>query len=123
MAFDDEVGDFIQSTFRSIWSLELLLFLVDRAERAWSRAELVEATRSSDLIVAQSLDALVTAGVIAIDANGCARHAPASAEIAAMVEATKQLYGRSPNAVRRLIISTAGGSLAAFADAFKFRKG
>jgi hypothetical protein len=122
MAFDEDLTAFIRSTFRSVWSLELLLFLTDHADRSWSRSELVEATRSSDLIVAQSLDGLIAAGVVSITADGCVRHAPASADIAAMVESTKLLYGRSPNSVRRLIISTASGGLTAFADAFRFRK-
>ena len=122
MAFDDDVSDFIRSTFRSIWSLELLLFLADHADQSWSHAALVDATRSSDLIVSQSLDGLIAAGLVSMEADGCARHSPASADIAAMAEATKLLYNRSPNAVRRLIISAASGGLAAFADAFKFRK-
>lgn len=122
MASNQDISDFIGSTFRSIWSLELLLYLKDHADRSWSRSELVAALRASELIVSQSLDALIAAGLVSIDADGCARYSPASAAIAKMVDATSDRYRRGPGAVRRLILSSVSGGLTAFADAFKFRK-
>lgn len=122
MPSDQEVDDFIAATFRSVWSLELLLYLSKNTDKSWSRIELVSALRASELIVAQSLDALIAAGLVSIDADGCARYAPASADIAGLADATSDRYRRAPNAVRRLILSSAAGGLTAFADAFKFRK-
>jgi hypothetical protein len=122
MSSQEELTSFIRSTFRSIWSLELLLFLVGQRERCWSRSELVTALRASDLIVAQSLEALVAAGLLSIDEAGCARYSPAAADLERLTERTRELYGRSPDAVRRMIISSATGGLAAFADAFRLRK-
>ena len=119
---DDHGEAFIRSTFRSIWSLELLLFLSDNDDRAWSRDDLVSRLRGSDLIVSQSLDALVAAGLVSIDANGCARYCPASPDIGRAATDAKALYRRSPDRVRRLIIANASGGLTAFADAFRLRK-
>ena len=57
MASKDELSRFIRSSFRSVWSLELLL-LLKRERRTWTHAELVAALRASDLIVGQGLEAL-----------------------------------------------------------------
>ncbi|HEX5183450.1 MAG TPA: hypothetical protein VFW19_09900 [Allosphingosinicella sp.] len=121
MASDEEVSNFIGSSFRSVWSLELLL-LLKRAPRLWSRAELVAALRASDLIVAQGLDALAAAGLVVIDEAGNAAYRPASDGLAELAEGTESLYARSPDAVRRLIVGAIPNPLTAFADAFRLRK-
>lgn len=105
-----------------MWSLELLLLVKREEARAWSPAELVAALRGSDLIVAQSLESLLAAGLISIDEDGRARYQPASADLRSMVEAAEALYARSPDAVRRTIISASHSGLTAFADAFRIRK-
>lgn len=122
MASEEDVSDFIRSTFRSIWSLELLLYLSDHSDRSWSREDLVEALRASELIISQGLDALIVAGLVSIDADGCARFTPASDDVAELADAARERYRRSPNAVRRLIISSVSAGLTTFADAFRFRK-
>lgn len=116
------VSNFIRSSFRSVWSLELLLYLKRESDRAWSAEELVAALRGSDLIVAQSLDYLLAAGLISVDQDGCAHYQPASVHLESLVSETEALYARSPDAVRRMIISTGHGGLSAFADAFRIRK-
>jgi hypothetical protein len=118
---DEDVSDFIRSSFRSVWSLELLL-LLRREARPWPRAEIVAALRASELIVAQSLDALTAAGLVSVDEAGAATYRPASDTGAHMVDETESLYARSPDAVRRLIVGAIPNPLAAFADAFRLRK-
>lgn len=76
-----EVLSFIRATFRSVWSLELLLFLKQHPERAWAQQELVSALRGSDALVSQSIDALVAAGLITIRAEGTSHYGPASDDI------------------------------------------
>jgi hypothetical protein len=39
-----------------------------------------------------------------------------------LLEATRALYARSPDKVRRLIVAAGAGGLTAFADAFRIRK-
>ncbi len=117
-----ELTRFIRSTFRSVWSLELLCLLRKHDERAWTPAELVAALRASDLIVSQSLAALTAAGLVVVDGDGKARYQPAAGSLDSLVAAAEELYARSPDAVRRMIVSSASSDLAAFADAFRIRK-
>jgi hypothetical protein len=121
MASDDEVLRFIGSSFRSVWSLEVLL-LLKRDPRAWPPAEIVAALRASELIVAQSVEGLIAAGLVADDEAGLVAYRPASEPIADLVRQAESLYARSPDAVRRLIVGSSAAGLAAFADAFRLRK-
>ena len=68
-----EVSSFICSTFRSAWSVELLLFLKRNRERSWSHAEIVAALRGSDLVVSQGAEAMLAAGLVLIEEDGLAR--------------------------------------------------
>jgi hypothetical protein len=119
---NEQLSGFIRSSFRSVWSLELLL-LLKRNRRQWLREEIVTALRASDLVVAQSLDSLTAGGLLSVDSTGHASYSPATADIGVMADEAEAYYGRSPDAVRRLIVGAAsGGSIAAFADAFRLRK-
>ena len=62
------------------------------------------------------------AGLILVDEKGAARYAPATEQLDKLVDKTLALYARSPDKVRRMIISGASPGLSAFADAFKLRK-
>ena len=117
-----EVTSFIRATFRSVWSLELLLLLKSRGDRSWTRAEMVAGLRGSEIVVSQSVDALVAAGLVSTDEEDAARYSPASPDIGRLAEGAERMYAKSPDAVRRMIISSANGGLTAFADAFRLRK-
>ncbi len=121
MAGDEDVSRFIQSSFPSVWSLEVLL-LLRREQRGRSREELVEALRASDLVIDQALDSLVAGGLAALDKAGLARYMPASDEISVLADRTQALYAKRPDAVRRMIISASMSGLTAFVDAFRLRK-
>ena len=122
MSTPPHVSDFVRSSFRSVWALELLLHLKRTAERAWSTQDLVDAMRGSAMIVDQSLDGLMRMGLVSIDADGCARFQPATPDLAALVDQTEQLYARKPETVRRIIVSGSHKGLATFADAFRLWK-
>ena len=115
----DPVADFIRSSFRSVWSLELMLHLKRERDREWSTDELVDALRGSHLIVSQSLQSLMTAGLISIDRQGCARFRPVAADLDRLADDAERLYLRSPDAVRRMIVTHAHPGLTSFADAFR----
>ena len=117
---DDEVLRFVAASFRSVWALELLLSL-KRQPRSWSRQELVATLRASELVVSNALDALVAAGLAAIDADG-AFYQPASRDLEAYADRVEELYRTRPNSVRRAIVSAGSSSADAFADAFKLRR-
>ena len=122
MPSSQEVASFIGSTFRSVWALELLCFLREKREQSLSHAEMVSGLRGSDLVVTQSLESLAAAGLILVEEEGSARYSPASEQLDKLVDRTQALYARSPDAVRRMIISGASPGISAFADAFKLRK-
>ncbi len=122
MSADDDVTSFIRSTFRSVWSLETMLFLFRNRERAWDRGELVAALRGSVSTVGHSIELLVSAGLIETDEAGAARFQPASGDLERLAAATAEQYARTPDAVRRQIVLAANSGLAAFADAFRLRR-
>ena len=122
MPSSQEISSFIGTTFRSVWALELLCFLREHRDRELTHAEMVSGLRGSDLVVSQSLDSLVAAGLILVDDSGSARYSPATEQLDQLIVKTVTLYSRSPDKVRRMIIAGASPGLSAFADAFKLRK-
>jgi hypothetical protein len=118
---DEDVTGFISATFRSVWALEVLLFLKQAPERSWDRSELVAALRASDSVIAHSVDGLLAAG-LAVSEGGRTRYGPASVQLARLVHATEAHYAQRPDATRRLIILPRHDGLSAFADAFRLRK-
>ena len=115
-----ELAAFISHNFRSVWTLELLLFLKDHAATVWQNDSLVQALRASDAIVSTSVESLLAAGLILSDKKG-AQYAPVTEDLVELVEEAQQLYAREPHAVRRLIISSSTSGLSAFADSFRLR--
>src|SRR3546814_18841801 len=101
MASRQEVTSFIRATFRSVWSLELLLFLKNHDNRGWSRFDLVTALRGSDVIVSQSIDSLVAAGLVSTDKDGVARYSPVSQDLGRLVEGSERMYPTHPRTGRK----------------------
>lgn len=120
-AEDEGLLRFIRLTFRSVWSVELLLLLRSRPDQVWTRDQLIQSLRASDQVLSRSVDDLAGAGLIH-DENGFVHYQPEAA-IEETVTALTQLYISRPATVRRLI---AGGSaddqLTRFADAFRLRR-
>jgi hypothetical protein len=122
MPTKQDVASFIRATFRSVWALELLCFLRQNRDRSLSHSEMVAGLRGSDLVVTQSVESLSAAGLVLAETDGSARYGPASGELDALVAQAEALYAKSPDAVRRMIVSAANPSITAFADAFRLRK-
>ena len=122
MPSNQELSGFIRSTFRSVWALELLCHLRQNRDRSLSHSDMVTGLRGSDLVVAQSREALSAAGLIIADEDGSARYQPASSDLERLSEQAEALYARSPDAVRRMIVSAAAPGISAFAAAFRLRK-
>ncbi len=117
-----EVSGFISASFRSVWALELLCLLRRERHRSLNHQDMVGGLRGSDLVVTQSVASLSAAGLILIEEDGSARYAPATPELDGLVEAAEQLYSKTPDAVRRMIVSAANPGITAFADAFRLRR-
>lgn len=121
MASDEELSSFIGSSFRSVWSLEVLCHLRQSPDDAQSPAELVAALRASELVVQHSLAELAAAGLIVIGRDGGAKYAPATPQLDGLTAAAVARYAAAPNSVRRIIVRSANPDLTAFADAFRLR--
>jgi len=122
MPDSQEIEDFITATFRSVWALELLHLLQEHRDRTLSHAEMVAGLRASDVVVTQSVETLTAAGVSVVEADGGARYRPVSKNLEALADGAIGLYGKSPGAVRRLIVAAANPGITEFANAFRLRK-
>lgn len=116
-----DIAAFLRDHFKSVWALELLLFLKVRSEAGWTAEDLVAALRTSDTIVSTSLAMLVAGGLVAVDRDGRARYAPASEDLSRLVDVTQALYAKKPDRVRRAIVGLDTIGLSAFANSFRLR--
>jgi hypothetical protein len=121
MASNEELIYFIQSSFRSVWALEVVRELRDHAGVDVAPESLVTRLRASDLIVRQSLKELSAARIVQIGASGRATYAPATTELDRLVSAAIDHYAAAPASVRRAILFATNSDLAAFAEAFRLR--
>ena len=121
MPSEFEIESFIGSSFRSIWSLDLVQFLKAEPGRSFSKEELIAALRASDSVISQSIASLAAAGLVLVDQDRIRLHV-ADDRSKELIESAIQLYAKSPDKVRRLIISAASPGITAFADAFRLRK-
>lgn len=122
MPSQQEVSAFIQSTFRSVWALELLRLLRQNRDRSLTASEMVAGLRGSDLVVTQSVESLVAAGLVLVEKDGSAHYRPATPDLDILSAEVEALYTKSPDAVRRAIVAAANPGISAFADAFRLRK-
>lgn len=112
----------VGSCIASVWSLELLLLLHAQPDRFWTTSEIVAELRSSELVVTQSLQGLMNAGLVIDEGDSRVRYASASADLTAFVEKLAYEYRTRPGQVRRMIVSRSSAKLVSFSDAFLIRK-
>ena len=115
-----DIAAFLRDHFKSVWALELLLFLKEHDDESWTSEQLVAALRTSETIVSASLATLLAGGLVSDD-NGRVRYAPASNDLSRLVDVTQAMYAKKPDAVRRAIVSSSATGLSAFADSFRLR--
>ena len=122
MAEQNQLESFIGNSFRSVWALEVLQYLAANPAAKFTADELIIALRISDAVVSQSVENLSAAGLAVVDNEGrVALHESDTAQTG-LVAAAIELYQKSPDKVRRLIVAQASPGVTAFADAFKLRK-
>ncbi|WP_181704906.1 hypothetical protein [Chthonobacter rhizosphaerae] len=118
----DELAEFIDTSFSSVWALEVLLLLHRSGDRWWTPANLVAELRGSEQVISDSVVSLMRAGLVDVGPDGAIRYCAASAEQHELVIQLDDLYRRKAAAVRRAIVRTGNDKLQTFSDAFKFRK-
>ena len=118
---DNQILDFIRSSVKSVWALELLLLMRRVTAHAWTLDQLVKELRSSRTIVTDSLSAFVQAGVIREEEQGF-RYGPASTELDQMIERLAKEYTERPTTVINAIIEAQNAKLQDFANAFRIKR-
>jgi hypothetical protein len=122
MPEQDHLESFIGNSFRSVWALEVLQFLVEHTEASFSPEELISALRVSDAVISQSVENLSAAGLTVVDGEGRISLRAAKEGDLRLVREAIDFYQKSPDKVRRLIVARAAPGITAFADAFKLRR-
>ena len=121
MTSQNHLESFIGNSFRSVWAIEVLQFLVDHPDSKFSPEELNAALRVSDAVVSQSVGNLSAAGLAVVDDDGRISLYKGSRTHREIVNEAIDLYRKSPDKVRRLIVAQSTPGVTAFADAFKLR--
>ena len=116
-----ELLDFIQGSIRSVWNVELLLWLWRHAERDARPDELVRELRASARVVQEGLQVLQTSGLVRVEEGQRYRYAPASPHLETMVADLETLYRERPTTVAHALFAPPS-KLRTFADAFRVRK-
>jgi len=118
---DDQILDFIRSSVKTVWSLELLLFTRRNNTRAWTIDQLVRELRSSRTIVTESVGVFVLGGILREEESGF-RYGPASPELDRLVEQLATEYAERPTTVVNAIVEAQTGKLQDFANAFRIKR-
>jgi hypothetical protein len=119
---DRELVDLLRGSIRSVWNLELLLFMARNAQRGWRADDLVRELRASDFIVSEGLQTLQTAGLASPAGEGTHRYLPASGDLDRLVQQLERQYRERPQSVTRAIFSAPNDKLQTFADAFRLKR-
>ncbi len=119
---EEEVVAFIRAHIGSLYALELLLLIKRARGKTWQAGELVRELRSSRTAVAEALNRLLRAGLVAENPSGGYTYAPATAERERLADAIEQAYTSRPISVVRAIVAAPDEQLRVFSDAFKLKE-
>jgi hypothetical protein len=121
-AIPDELRRFLLTCGWSVPHVEALLLLRREAPASWDPARLGARLYVGEKRAAQLLAELGDMGVAAELDDQSYRYAPASPELAAMLDVLADTYARQLVAVTHLIHHDADAKAKQFAAAFRFRK-
>lgn len=116
-----EVLQFIDATITSVDQLEILLLLRDRRARSWTAREISVELRSNEAVAAERLAAMQAMGLLQRDGDSGYQYAPADSAADRAVSLLAAVYRDYRLRIIERIYTKPDG-LAAFADAFRFRK-
>jgi len=119
---DDELRDFLCHSLRSVWNIELLLWLYRHGSRGWYAADLVQEMRASDLIVSQGIASLQQAGLIAVETGGACHYSPATPELDHLMQRLDCIYRERPTVVTRALFSTSRNNFDSLAELSRRKK-
>lgn len=120
MSFDPDLEAFVKASLRSLWALELLLFMRRHRDQDWTVESLVAELRGSRHLVEQLLGDFSRSGLIA-SAEGRHRFQPAGEATDRLCDRLDVAFRERPIAIAALIAKPAN-NVQAFADAFRIKR-
>jgi hypothetical protein len=119
---EEELLVFAAASFRSVWTLELLLLLKRNREQSWRADDLVRELRSSDVVVSEGLTNLMNAGLVVESETGVYRYQATSPHVEEIVNDLERMYAAKPTSVIRAIVTAPSEKLRILSDAFKLKE-
>ncbi len=117
-----EMMDFIRTSLKSVWALELLLLMRKWGARRWTVAELTRELRASDLLVYNILREFVETGLVVETTPETFEYRAATPALDLLVNSLAGIYAQSPVRVIEAIVNAPNKNIQVFADAFNLRK-
>jgi predicted transcriptional regulator len=120
-----EVKHFIHSTINSVEQLEVLLFLMSNAERAWTADEISSRVRLTHESVTSKLEELLRAKLLTASTDEPPQYCyePDSKALAQEVaDSLDKAFRERKDTVIQLIFSRPMDNIKVFADAFRIRR-
>lgn len=114
--------DFIRTSLKSVWALELLLLMRKWGARRWTVAELTRELRASDLLVYNILREFVETGLVVETTPETFEYRAATPALDLLVNSLAGIYAQSPVRVIEAIVNAPNKNIQVFADAFNLRK-
>jgi hypothetical protein len=119
---DQDLLTFVAASIRSVWALELLLFLKRNSTNVWGRDSLIRELRSSSAVISEALTSLEAAGLVAQGNGMDYRFCPASPALDQIASDLERLYAAKPLSVVNAIVASPTVRLRMFSDAFKLKE-
>jgi hypothetical protein len=118
----EDIRQFVRSAIKSVWALELLLFIRRHAGVAWTVDRLTIELRSSQPLVADIVASFKKSGLIDEGPESMFQYHAASTELDALVARLERVYAETPIALVKEIVSAPNEKIQTFADAFKLKR-
>jgi hypothetical protein len=117
---EEALLSFVAASIRSVWALELLLFLKRNSARAWDSENLIRELRSSPVVISEALASLQAVGFVGQDGSHY-RYGAASPTLDQIASDLERLYAAKPLSVITAIVRSPDQQLRIFSDAFKLK--
>jgi hypothetical protein len=119
----NDVKEFILRNITSVEEMEVLFFLRDRRDSAWTAEEISARFRSSVPSIAQRLSDLQSRSLVARgDAPGSYRYWPKEPVLEEQVSKLSHFYAERRISIIELIYTRPSDKLRSFADAFRIKE-
>ena len=118
----EDVLRFVRDSIKSVWALELLLFMRRNSTQAWTIEQLAKELRSNQQLVTDILSSFTASGLVSTNPDGTFRYRPENAGSDALVTRLDRVYAETPLALIKQIVSAPNEKIQSFSDAFRIKR-